>query len=229
MSGNFLEALELTLDTLVVSDTHLGHKNILKFCPSRKVIYDKTTKKITPEDILLKNIFEDRGEGEVIFHLGDYAFNGQGINKYRDSLLETDTILLPGNHDKKTKQNFIYNGFNKVIEGVFVENYGLTFRKALDYKNLPFCNAYIVNIEGVKIMFSHFPVFHDCPHDKAASFYPSIQKLEEIYIKENCDFNIHGHTHEKNSSFPNSFNVSVEQINFKPISIRDILTHKGLI
>jgi len=72
-------------------------------------------------------------------------------------------------------------------------------------------------------MFTHFPLFHECPYDKEKPFYRSIELLERLFLEYECDLNIHGHTHEVNSKFKKSFNVSVENIDFKPISLKEIL------
>jgi len=207
-------SLEINLDTLLVSDTHFDHKNILKFCSSRKKIQNLCKKRETMEDILIKRIWEGNEE-KTIFHLGDFAF--KGITKYKSFLEKTNTILLPGNHDTKIENNYLYNGFSKVITGIYINDEKV--KKRYPY----FCNGYIKEIEGIKIFFSHFPLFHEDPHDKKKNFYKGIKIMETIYKDLKCDINIHGHTHEKNSKFKNSFNVSLENIDFKPISIREIL------
>jgi len=214
--------MTITLDTLLVSDTHFDHRHIEKFCPSRQKIIELSNKSNSPEDILFQRIWEEN-EGKTIFHLGDFAF--KGINKYKERLEKTNTILLKGNHDKKIDKHYLYNGFSEVIEGINIFQHDMTFKTI---ESLPsFCNAYIKEFNGTKVFFSHFPLFHKDKHDMKKPFYKGIEIMENLYEELKCDINIHGHTHEQNSIFKNSFNVSVENIDFKPISIREILEYKG--
>lgn len=214
-------SLNINLDTLLISDTHFDHKNIEKFCPSRKVILEQSNKHYLMEDILIDRIWTSN-KGKTILHLGDFAF--KGINKYKDKISNANNILLPGNHDKKHLNNYLFNGFSSVIEGIWIYQNELEFSST--EKLPPFCNAYIKKISGIKIMFTHFPLFHECKYDKEKTFYKSIELLENLFNEYECDLNIHGHTHEVNSKFKKSFNVSLENLNFKPISLKDILERK---
>jgi len=202
-------------NTLITSDTHLGHKNILRYCKDRK----NFLKNKSHEEVILEKVWENN-KGRTILVLGD--FNFKGSSKYKEVISQTDSILIPGNHDKYKASHYINSGgFKEVIEGVKV----VTSTETKHIKDLPFlANALILDIEGKRVLFSHFPLFHDCHIDKTKDFYKAIQALEELYILYSCDLNVHGHTHAKDSTFRNSFNASIDKHpNLEPFLLEDIL------
>jgi calcineurin-like phosphoesterase family protein len=206
---------EINENTLLISDLHLDHQKILKFCPERKYLLKNSS---TVEEALMKNIFL-KNKNKTIFNLGDHSF--KGISKYDPYLKNTNNILLLGNHDKRKAEYYLKHQIDTVIEGVYIKDKKKI--KKIENKDLPYFNGFITEIKGVKILFSHFTVFNNCVHDKTAIFYKTIKELEFLYLEHNCDLNIHGHTHQNNSSFKNSFNVSIDNIGYKPISIKEIL------
>ena len=46
-----------------------------------------------------------------------------------------------------------------------------------------------------------------------------------IIVPENY-YNIHGHIHEKRSQFENQINISVEQMNYKPIKLNELIERR---
>lgn len=87
-------------DTYFTSDSHIFHKNILKYCPNRKF-----------------SSIEDMNEGIVtawnrkvpksatVFHLGDFAFCNLKKMEEFASRLNGNIHIIRGNHDAKFPDN----------------------------------------------------------------------------------------------------------------------------
>ncbi len=76
------------------SDTHFGHKNILKFC-------DRPYDSIEEHDEgLISNWNSIVGVDDVVFHLGDFAFSHPKRWKEIISKLNGHIYLIVGNHDE---------------------------------------------------------------------------------------------------------------------------------
>ena len=80
--------------TWFTSDTHFGHKNIIKYCNRPYDNIDNMDKS------LISNWNSVVKPGDDIFHLGDFSFNGEkNISKYSDQL-NGKIHLIWGNHDR---------------------------------------------------------------------------------------------------------------------------------
>lgn len=202
-------------DTIITSDNHFGHKNINTFIPARE-LFIKTTNYSSFEDYMINEWNTHLENGKQVFCLGDFSF--KSATNY-GNFISGKNILLPGNHDLNSVDTYLSNGFNTVLTGLNIIENNIHF-KAIDFDS-QLLNCLIVTIEGVKILFSHFPVFDDNPYD--IKFKQITNKLEEIFLDFNCNLNIHGHTHTLNAKESFCFNASIEATNFKFLSIEDIL------
>ena len=82
----------------VISDTHFGHYNIIKYCDRPfSNVYDM-------DDTMLANINEIVKEDDVLYHLGDFAFGreigAKAIKEYRSRIDCKNVVLVLGNHDR---------------------------------------------------------------------------------------------------------------------------------
>ena len=81
-------------DVFFTSDTHFGHKNIIKYCnrPFEDV------KQM--DERLIENWNQKVPKNAIVFHLGDFAFIKEKKN-YLDLVdsLNGDIVLVEGNHD----------------------------------------------------------------------------------------------------------------------------------
>jgi len=83
-----------TNNVFVISDLHLGHKNILRFEPSRY----ETFGTIENMDVaLIDMINEVLNEQSKLIILGDVAFNSKAMNNV--NRLKGERYLVLGNHD----------------------------------------------------------------------------------------------------------------------------------
>lgn len=203
-------------NSYIWSDLHLGHKNILNFEPLRKTLLNENSSLdlLTQHDNYFIEIGNSFSKENTLLNLGDFSHNS--TTDFLKRIIGKN-ILLRGNHDKNNKG--LYENFGiKVIDDAIFSLNGRDFVMSKKEKMLA---CYITDIKGIRIMFSHFPIYDENPYD--AKFKPISSILEELYNDFNCQINIHGHTHSKPSAFNKSYNVSVENINFKPKLIKDIL------
>lgn len=207
---------KIDLDTIITSDNHFGHNNINNFIPSRAV-FAKLHNYQSFEHYMIQEWNKHLEENKQVFCLGDFSF--KSATNY-GNFISGNNILLPGNHDINAIDTYLANGFKNVLTGLNVIEKDIHF-KAQDFDS-KLLNCLIVNIEGIKIMFSHFPVFDDNPYDK--KFKEITNKLEELFLDFDCNLNIHGHTHTLNAKESFCFNVSIEATDFKFLSLREILS-----
>lgn len=220
------EKLDLiTEDTWIISDTHIGHgnasKGILKFEPSR---LEQMRKDGFSEDQhsewIIHNWNKTVKPDEIVLHLGDFAFSG--VADYLEKLNGLIIIAL-GNHDGRPTDNKLNNA--NPIDGFYIEDRNLVTR--VEGFTDPMFSGFVKEFRNKKYLFSHYPVFNIDEWDaKNKMIAPRIKKLEEIYKLLECDFNVHGHLHSNVCTFENSINASFEQIEFKPIKLKDLLDKK---
>lgn len=84
----------------VISDLHLGHKNIIKLC-NRPF---KTVEEM--DNTIITNWNKTVKEDDLVYLLGDLSFKGLNAEKYLDKL-NGSVILIKGNHDKYIRHNKI--------------------------------------------------------------------------------------------------------------------------
>lgn len=103
------------MNIYVISDTHFGHANIIKYC-------DRPFQTIEEMDLALINRWNKVVSGnDIVIHLGDFAFSTkEGVTAYRNQL-NGRIWLLRGNHDRSV--NSLYEaGIEIVMESmVFVD------------------------------------------------------------------------------------------------------------
>lgn len=74
------------------SDTHFGHKNIIKHSSRPFLDVDEM------DDVLIENINKTVGKHDRLYHLGDFAFRDPA--GYRDRIKCDNVYLVIGNHDR---------------------------------------------------------------------------------------------------------------------------------
>lgn len=82
----------------VISDLHLGHKNIIKLC-NRPF---KTLEEM--DNTIINNWNKVVSKEDIVYVLGDFAYKGLNAEKYLDEL-NGNIILIRGNHDKYIRHN----------------------------------------------------------------------------------------------------------------------------
>jgi calcineurin-like phosphoesterase family protein len=243
-------------NTFIISDTHLSHYRVLQFEPIRVNFLSDYNNRVSAECKELLKLYEtisteDRRnsdavntlckhlilfhdqmiyekwnsvvtENDTVLHLGDFTFSGI-IENTRE--LNGKKILLRGNHDLKSKYTYIDAGWADVIESFVIVIGGEMFEMLLSPDK--YWNGLITDINGQKILFSHYPIKNSIIWD-IKKYGPITDLLEKIYETVGCQVNIHGHTHSKKSVYDKSINVSMETIlGMQPIRIGELLELNG--
>ena len=213
--------MKINKETFIVSDTHLGHKNILNHCKSR--VLNMKFKKYTDHEKWIRDNWNFMVKNEnTLLHLGDLSFKG---NVEVIKGLNGDKYLLKGNHEDLKEIDYLNNGF-KSIDNHYIQieefkNDKVFLDKIKELKKLRVFNFVIADVEGFRILFSHFPIVDTDGYD--ARYAEQIAGLKWIFDYCECDYNIHGHTHENLMKDSRCINVSIENIRFKPIKLEEII------
>jgi calcineurin-like phosphoesterase family protein len=99
----------------IITDTHFGHDNIIKYC-GRPPEYSK---------MILKNISDTVNQGEVLVHLGDFCI-GNDVYWHGEFMRQSHCKkwLIRGNHDSKTNGWYLDHGWDFVGCSVGIEVFG---------------------------------------------------------------------------------------------------------
>jgi len=107
------------------SDTHYDHKNICRATTQWKDAENLTRNFSSLErmnDELVFWINKNVGQDDILFHLGDWSFNGfENIRKFRERIICKNVHLILGNHDhhiERNKDNIrsIFSSVNHYLE-----------------------------------------------------------------------------------------------------------------
>lgn len=152
------------------SDTHFGHKNIIRYSERPFADFEEMDWKIV--DQWNKTV----GDTDVVYHLGDVAM---GASDRWDNILKSLNgykILVVGNHDR------IFAGEKPRQREKWDEKYHEWFDEVYD--------NFHVNLSGthgpIGVNLSHFPYDGDS-HDG--------DRYTEYRLPDDGDILVHGHTH----------------------------------
>ena len=186
--------MTITKDTFIISDTHFGHANILKYEPMRKVWLGDS-----PDRRLCELWNERISDHDTVLHLGDFVWKGEEIERYTKAL-NGQKYLLRGNHDRGA-QIYMTKGFLGLI----------------DYSAKGEAAYHVCEVEGLRILFSHYPIVTDGFDDVHC------RSLAKVFEEERCDINIHGHVHSMVLGDSRCINASLEAIGFVPKRLGELL------
>jgi len=177
--------------TWFTSDTHFGHKNILKYCPDRlkycsdvrhmdRVLIERWNAKIQPDDI--------------VWHLGDVFFCG---NTYGQSILNElngRKRLIMGNHDySRSYSKWESLGFEFVLE------------------------AAQIKIDGKDCWLSHYPYSEGFWKVLFKRFHYDDRYIQKK-LKDSGAWLFHGHIHDIWKVKDRMINVGVDVWDGEPVS-----------
>ena len=96
------------MDTWFTADTHFNHDLIRKYCHRP---FDTCQEM---DEIMIANWNNKIKPGDIVYHLGDFAFGKEdAVKKYRNRLMGKIHLIL-GNHDYKNKIHRLTNIFSSV-------------------------------------------------------------------------------------------------------------------
>jgi calcineurin-like phosphoesterase family protein len=198
----------------ITSDSHFGHRNLVSFEPIREKMQNMTGKPI--ETIMIERWNNLVPEFGSILHLGDFSWHDP--LKWA-SLLNGNKLLLKGNHDHSSRQKYKEAGFITFIKSQILFIDGKISILKEHCKGGESC--LIADIGKHRILFSHIPFIIANKCDE--KFQEDALELEELFKEFNCDLNIHGHVHSKETNLKSCRNVCVDARDFRPIKINELL------
>ena len=111
----------------IITDTHFGHKKMLEYCGRPENF----------EDIIKNNIRNIITQNDILIHLGDVCIGNDKKHNNFFGNIGYKTILVKGNHDKKSTTWYMNNGWDFV------------------------CDRFDLVLGGKRISFSHKPIEYD--------------------------------------------------------------------
>jgi len=215
--------MNITKETLFISDTHFYHKNIIKFEPSRVESF-KEDGFGNQEQMLISNWNTTCGENQLIIHMGDFYY-GKDEHLSEVKYLNGDKFLLKGNHDNyycdEVYESLGFRLINEMILDEELKENQKLLELLAEFQTLKHSHLLIFSFEGLRFLVSHFQMTNTTSYDR--QFGEQIRLLKEIFNEAKCDYNLHGHTHSNMMDDERCINLSVENIGFKPISLGEIL------
>ena len=172
------------------SDTHFSHKNIMKYCERP---FDSIEEM---NNTIIRNWNNVVSPGDIVFHLGDFAFGT--IAQWEDvrSQLNGDIHLILGNHDFH-----IYTNYLERLEKMFLS---VTMQQ-------------VVEVGKHKILMNHYPflTFGGIYREKN----PVWQLHGHVHLKQNSKG---ADMTRLQYALPLQYDVGVDLNNFTPVSFDEI-------
>ena len=153
-------------------------------------------------ELILSNLSKDIKSGDVLIHLGDICIKN---DEYWHEQFNLNTkgikkILVKGNHDNKSDSWYLEHGWDFV------------------------CQTLSTKVFGLKVIFSHMPVpLSDNDLNIHGHFHNMINK-QYVRTWEYADLN-YKNRHSLENGTLNHINISVEESNYKPIMLTDVLNN----
>lgn len=187
----------------LISDTHFGHENIIKYCsrpfPSldamNEAIIHRWNSVVQPLD--------------TVYHLGDFCLGNLQTWAEIRARLNGHVILIKGNHDRHT---------TKKLSGIFdeVHQFGVIDDVLLSHYPVYAPALSIDTIRDIKVPFILQKVEDTVLRKRAAA--------ANALLEGACKYVIHGHVHNSFAdNFPGHYNVSADVIDFTPQPIDGVM------
>lgn len=184
------------------SDLHIYHANVIKYC-------DRPFSSVEEmNEILVKQWNDTIGPEDTVYCLGDFSMAFRPVETFTTRLNGTK-YLVPGNHDFCHS----YHKHSRTLEGQ--ANW---IQKYIDNGWIVLPEQATLDIPTVGIVnMCHHPYVildrHDIYDDKYTKWRP----------KDDGRWLLCGHVHEKWRVVNKMINVGVDQWNFKPVSMDQII------
>ena len=93
----------------LITDTHFGHRNIIKYCNRPENF----------EDLIFDNLYKIITNNDILLHLGDVAYGPEKLWIKMYMHIPGEKWLVKGNHDRKKTEWYEALGFTKVYDEWF--------------------------------------------------------------------------------------------------------------
>lgn len=180
------------------SDTHFGHKNIMKFEPGSRPFSD--TEEM--DEAIIERWNATVGPEDTVIHLGDVAMGDIHASLAKVGRLNGRKILIPGNHDR------VFSGVKEGMQKRFQPEYERVFMYVDgETRDLELADGSVVTL-------CHFPYDGD---SHGADRYSDKRPVDKGLPL------VHGHVHGQWKTRGRQFNVGVDVNNLTPVSEDEII------
>lgn len=182
------------------SDHHFGHQNVIAYCSRPFATTDEMN------EYMVKVWNETVRPEDIVYYVGDFSLSKTMMQLYLPRLNGLKKYLVAGNHDhchpvhykkeakgERMRELYTASGFDDIWLDL-----GFQF------------------VTGPRFRVCHFPYGGDDPKNERTY-------LDQYRPKDNGEWLIHGHVHEKWKVRDRQINVGVDVWNFRPVSIDDIV------
>lgn len=116
---------------MFISDTHLGHENILKECrPQFETVEEM-------DSLIIENINRKMNKNDVLYIVGDFTYRSKRSPISYLEEIRPKKILIAGNHDRDWLKRLTEEDIERNFLGVYQQ--------------------YSIKKRGIEIHFNHFP------------------------------------------------------------------------
>lgn len=124
----------------IISDTHFGHDNIIKYCGRPQ----------EHEQLMLDAWHQRIGPDDVVLHLGDLLLDRRGDIAPKVAKLPGKKFLLKGNHDRRSSKYYQGLGFRLIRQSFALPYMGwqVVFSHRPDYDKDFICYPKHLNVHG---------------------------------------------------------------------------------
>lgn len=191
------------------SDHHFGHSNVIKFCKRPFLDVDDMNSQ------LIKNWNKTVKDIDIVYVLGDFSmYLKKPELKGLLSQLKGVKILVAGNHDNYTENEYLNLGFSSVCRSMSMRIAG----EMVNLSHFPYKKSWL-NIKWWTMLNKLFPKRY---------FKPRVFKEQ---LKDDGRFLLHGHTHNAQKVIEGTrmIHIGVDAWDYKPVSISKIIEIIGKI
>lgn len=111
------------MKVFAISDQHYGHQNIIKYCNRKHPTFQEDA------EFMIAQHNKIVTENDLVVFVGDVSASFQGTQILPDVLkrLNGKKILVRGNHDHRTNEEYKRMGFLEVYNTLYWDKYGYAF------------------------------------------------------------------------------------------------------
>jgi calcineurin-like phosphoesterase family protein len=142
----------------VISDTHFGHENIIKYCNRPFQTKEQM------DEVLINNWNKCVSENDIVYFLGDFCFGrpGHQVSKNYREKLNGKIHLIRGNHDKYIDESLFETSQNDLVLNIMDKQiYLCHYPEEDNIFNKPYYDFYLYGHIHDKIKF-HPRKFNMC-------------------------------------------------------------------
>lgn len=178
------------------SDNHWGHTNIIDYCsrPFRRSEYPYPPDVHAMDRTMIERWNTVVGSGDTVYHLGDFSMK-KTVTQLRELRKKLNgRIVLVRGNHDRSAQQMLQAGFDEVHDRICAE------------------------IDGLTVYMAHIPIIVSDPHPR--KYAPALTNPPPPYF----DYWLAGHVHEKWRRRGKVINVGVDQWDFTPRRLDELLS-----